>query len=99
MKVSGRSYPVPWRGRVILACQKCQKKLKKHADVAPLGRFKKVVKLHNKGRAENTMLHVVNVPCMKLCPKGGVVACVPQVPEPRLVILRRAEDLDTLTVL
>jgi predicted metal-binding protein len=99
MKVSRRSYPVPWRGRILLACQKCQKKLKKHADVESLGRLKKVVKHHNSGCPENAGLHVVNVPCMKLCPKGGVVVCVSQVAEPRLVILRRAEDLDSLSLL
>lgn len=37
---------------------------------------------------------MINVPCMDLCPKGGVTICDPSQNPPRLQILWDVEDLD-----
>ena len=41
-------------------------------------------------------LHVMNVSCMKLCPKDGITVCLPQDAADRLVILKRESDIDQL---
>jgi predicted metal-binding protein len=90
-----KTYPVPWRGQVILACRKCQKKLKGHHELRALAKLKKTVKQHNKAHPAKA-LHVLNVPCMDLCPKGGVTVCNPARFPNGLVILRSAVDIGRL---
>jgi hypothetical protein len=99
-----KTYPVPWAGKLILACRKCQKKMKGNAGHAELARLKKTVKRIDKAikkadRRDDTdrgasLLHVINVPCMDLCPKDGVTVYRPGCG--RLSILRSAKDLESL---
>jgi len=70
MAKESKTYPGPWHGQPILACRKCQKKLKGEADLRAMAKLKKTMKRHNKEHPDRA-LHVVNVPCMDLCPKDG----------------------------
>jgi ribosomal protein L34E len=55
-----KTYPVQWEGQLILACRKCQKKLKGDPDLRPLAKLKKTVKRFNKRYPEKA-LHIINV--------------------------------------
>src|ERR1700691_1752121 len=48
MERKTKSYPVPWQGRLVLACRKCQRKLKSEHGLKALGNVKKSVKARNK---------------------------------------------------
>ncbi len=89
-----KSYPATWKGHLVLACQKCQKKLKGNDDLAALAKLKKSIKRHNKRHPESA-IHLVRVPCMDLCPKDAVTVVLPQEPQ-RLSILRSESDIDQL---
>jgi predicted metal-binding protein len=91
-----RTYPAPWEGEIILACRKCQKKLKKHGGLRDLAKLKKAVKRYNKEHADKP-LHVVGIPCMDLCPKDGVTVCCPTRDPNLLEIIRSSEDLQKLS--
>jgi hypothetical protein len=90
-----KSYPVPWEGRLMLACRKCQKKLKKEDGFEALANVRKTVKRRGK-RLDQNFFHVINVPCMDLCPKHAVTIYTPGHSGDRLLILRTEEDLDSL---
>jgi predicted metal-binding protein len=90
-----KTYPAPWQCQLILACRKCQKKLKEDHDLHALARLKKTIKLHNKEHPGQA-LHVINVPCMDLCPKDGVTVCIPASDPNRLMILRSVEDIERM---
>jgi hypothetical protein len=87
-----KTYPVPWQGQILLACRKCQKKLKGNKDLEALARLKKTVKRHNRRHPE-TPLHLVPIACTNLCPKDGVTACDPAQQPARLFILRSEDDV------
>jgi predicted metal-binding protein len=95
MESNPKSYPAPWDGQVILACRKCQNKLKGNRDLRSLAKLKKTAKRYNKKHPEQT-LQVINVPCMDLCPKDGVTVCNPARNPYRLLIVRDAEDIGRL---
>lgn len=66
-----RTIKAPWKGELILACNKCQRKLKKRKA----GRFaslKKWFKKRSRSDDDSPMIRVVGIDCIKLCPKGGV---------------------------
>ena len=88
-----KTHPPTWAGELLLACRKCQKKLK-HEDRG-LSRLKKTVKRRNKG-SPGRELRVVNVPCMDVCPKGGVTVCLLERSPVRLAVLRDVGDLERL---
>ena len=90
-----KSYSARWGGELILACRKCQKKLKDSGHLRALAKLKKTVKQHNKQHPER-QLHVINVPCMDLCPKDGVTVCRPERDSNRLSILRSLNDIERL---
>ena len=86
-----KSYSGPWKGEILLACGKCQRKLHKGEDAAGLGRLKKTLK-----RARPRWF-VIKTPCLDVCPKDGVTVCTAaQVPRGEFSILRTAEDLVAL---
>lgn len=92
-----KTYSVPWHGRILLACRKCQKKLKRNGNLPDLGKLKKTVKLYNREQRAEQRLHVINVPCMDLCPKDGVTVCCPDVNSNHLSILRSKDELHWFT--
>lgn len=90
-----KSYAAPWDGRLVLACRKCQKKLKGDRALEALAKLKRTVKGLNRQHAGNE-LFVINVACMDVCPKGGVTVCRPEDAPGRVSILRSEEDIDVL---
>ena len=90
-----KSYPASWEGELVLACRKCQKKLKADHGLRALSKLKKTVKRHNKGHPDR-LLHVMNVPCMDLCPKNAVTVCCPGRDSKRLSVLREEKDVHSL---
>jgi predicted metal-binding protein len=95
MQNKPKTYNVPWNGQLFLACRKCQRKLKGDAGLGQLAKLKKTIKRRNKEHPEQ-VLHVLNVPCMDLCPKGGVTVCNPVKTPNRLSILRSEEDIEAM---
>lgn len=95
MRRSSKSYPPTWEGDLVLACRKCQRKLKGTPGMRALAKLKKTVKRHNKEHPEAS-LHAINVPCMDLCPKNGVTVCIPG-PPTRLVVLRDEAGIEQLS--
>jgi hypothetical protein len=91
-----RTYPASWEGQLVLACRKCQKKLKGDPDLRTLAKLKKTVKRYNREHPDR-LLHVINVSWMDLCPKDAVTVCCPARDSSRLSILRSKEDLDRLS--
>lgn len=98
MAEAPKTYSAPWKGELILACRKCQKKLVGDETLKELAKLKKTVKRYNRAHPEHP-LHVMNVPCMDLCPKDGVTVCCPERDSLRLLIMRRQADLGLLTEL
>ena len=90
-----RSFPTTWRGDLLLACRKCKRKLKGEPGMRALAKLKKTVKKHSKA-FPSQVLHVINVPCMDLCPKGGVTICDAVRDPGRLLILYDEKGLEQL---
>ena len=67
-----RSYRAPWKGQLVLVCRKCQRKLKKSSGIAKVA---KGLKKRSRLEGDGSRLHVIQVPCLKMCPKGGVTVC------------------------
>jgi hypothetical protein len=69
-----KTYPAPWDGNLILACRRCQKRLRKSDHPPAFAKLKKWLKARARqdGLKKNA-LHVIEIPCQKICPKGGLV--------------------------
>jgi hypothetical protein len=69
-----KTYPTPWEGNLILACRRCQKRLRKSEHAPAFAKLKKWLKTRaRRDGLKKNALHVVEIPCQKICPKGGVV--------------------------
>src|ERR1700689_980852 len=95
MANSLKSYPPTWEGDLLLACRKCQKKLKGEPGMRPLAKLKKTIKRGNKEHPRAAM-HLISVPCMDLCAKGAVAICLPATPSATLSILRDEGEIERL---
>lgn len=95
MKTDFKTYPAPWPPRILLACRKCQKKLKGNKDLEALARLKKTIKRHNRKHPDRA-IHLVPISCTGLCPKDGVTVCDPAQGPARLFILRSKDDIERL---
>jgi hypothetical protein len=86
-----KSYRLPGKkATVMLACEKCQRKQKKRGG--ELRRFARLVK--DAGREQGAKVRVVDVPCMDLCPKDGVVVVTPaQLLASECSIVRQGEEV------
>ncbi len=90
-----RSYPAPWKGQLVLVCRECQKRLKHGPEHKGLAKLNKMLK--KRAHEDGLGLHVVDVSCLKLCPKGGVTVCTPwQLERNECSIVRSRADLDSL---
>jgi predicted metal-binding protein len=90
-----RTCKAPWKGTLVLACRKCQKKLKGDGEKNNLAKIgKKMAKMAHR---EGLELQVVGVPCLNLCPKGGVTVCTAgQAARNQCSIVRSKRDLREL---
>ena len=90
-----RSYPGPWEGQIILACRKCQKKLKHGGKKNGIAKLNKELK--KRGNQEGVQLRVIEVSCLKMCPEGGVTVCTQrQLGRNECSIVRTKADVDAL---
>ena len=84
------------KGPILLACGKCQKRLKgdRNADgIVPLKKLLKGMSLEQGVRPP----YVIKIPCLKLCPKGGIVVMTgKQVDLGECSIVRSSEDADAI---
>lgn len=87
-----KTYRPTWEGELVLACRKCQKKLKHKPGKRSLAKLKKTLQRAHAG-ATGRQLHVINVPCMDLCPKGGVTICAASHTPHQLSIIYSEQDL------
>jgi len=92
-----RDYPAPWKGQLILVCRKCQKKLKHGGNKGGLAKLSKIISKRARHHEDGPALHVVSVPCLKMCPKGGVTVCTQQqLTRQQCSIVRTDADVDAL---
>jgi predicted metal-binding protein len=92
-----RSYRAPWKGQLVLVCRKCQKKLKHSGKKNGIAKLGKGLKKRARHDEDGLKLHVIEVPCLKLCPKGGVTVCTQrQLGRGECSIVRTAADVDVL---
>jgi hypothetical protein len=95
METDFKTYPAPWQGHLILACRKCQKKLKGNKDLEALAKLKKTIKRHNRKHPERA-LHLIPIACTGLCPKNGITVCNPAQNPEQLLIVRGRDDIERL---
>jgi predicted metal-binding protein len=92
-----RSYRAPWKGQLLLVCRKCQKKLKHSGKRNRMAKLAKGLKRRSRHDDDGTKLHVIQVPCLKMCPKGGVTVCTQaQLALGECSIVRTKEDVEVL---
>ena len=63
-------YGAPWKCEALFACRKCQCKMKR-TGVSVLAKVKNWFKKRAK-TGKVAPVHVIQIPCVNLCPKGGV---------------------------
>jgi hypothetical protein len=76
MAKSPKLYPVTWEGQLIWLAASARRSCRGDAHLRRLAKLKKTVKSYNKEHPDR-LLHVINVPCMDVCPKDGVTVCCP----------------------
>jgi hypothetical protein len=59
----------------VLACRKCQKKLKRSSQGNGIAKLSKLFKQRARQDEDGLKVRVLQVSCLKLCPKGGVTVC------------------------
>jgi predicted metal-binding protein len=85
------------KGPILLACGKCQKRLKGEGDPEGIVPLKKVLKQVSKEQGSRSP-YVIKVPCLKLCPKDGlVVLTARQVARRECSVLRTREDVGAIS--
>jgi hypothetical protein len=70
-----RSFRAPWKGQLVLVCRNCQKKLKHAGKKNGIAKLGKALKKRARNGEDGLKLHLIEVPCLKMCPKGGVTVC------------------------
>ncbi len=94
---ASRVYSAPWEGEALFACKKCQRKMRR-GGIPALAKVKKWFKKRAK-KGKGMPVHVIEVPCVKLCPQGGVTVfsrCQLMQDPPGVCIARTEADLETL---
>jgi predicted metal-binding protein len=92
-----QSYPIPRRGQLVLACGKCQKKLKRSKRKGGGAKLSKALKRRAQRDDDGVKLRVVEVACLKMCPKGGITVCTKgQVRRNECSIVRNRADVESL---
>jgi hypothetical protein len=94
-----RSYKGLWnkKGPLLLACRKCQRKLKHEGH--PLAQLRKLLKKRSRKLDFERKPLVIETPCLKVCPRGGVTICTQaQAGRGEFSILRHVRDVDLLVL-
>jgi predicted metal-binding protein len=91
------TYRAPWKGQIVLVCRKCERKMKHAGKQSSLAKLAKLLKKRTKHNEEGQRLRVVEVACMKMCPKGGVTVCTQQqLSRHECCIVRTKADVEAL---
>jgi hypothetical protein len=97
MLKSVRGYRAPWKGQLVLACRKCQKKLKRSGKKNWLAKLTKTLRKRARQNGDELRLHIIDVSCLKLCPKDGITLCTQaQIARQECSIVRTKADVDSL---
>jgi predicted metal-binding protein len=93
-----RLYPTPWKGEAVFACRKCQRRMKKSGGPDALRKLKKWFRKRARSTPEAPAVSVIEISCLKLCPKGGVTVFSGRQlgRELGISIARSEEDLEKL---
>lgn len=94
-----RIYRTPWKGEALFACRKCQRRMKKRGGPAALVKLKSWFKKRAGKSPELPQVRVIDIPCVKLCPKSGVTVFSRRQlahDPPGVSIARTGQDLETL---
>jgi predicted metal-binding protein len=92
-----RTYPAPWKGQLVMVCRKCQDKLNHGGKKNGLTKLKKALKKRARLDEDGLRLYVVDVSCLKMCPKGGVTVCTQQqLEDEECSIMRTRADVNAL---
>ncbi len=92
-----RAYPAPWKGQLVLACRKCQKKLRARDGSGSVAKLKKALKSCAKHDQDSIRIRLVEVSCLKLCPKGAVAVCTQsQLGAGTCSMVRSGDDVEAL---
>ena len=92
-----RSYRAPWKGQIVLVCRKCQKKLKHSGKKKGIAKLGKELRKRTRHNEDALQLRVIEVSCLKLCPKGGVTVCTQQqIGRGQCCIVRTQADVSEL---
>lgn len=84
-----RTYRMAWKGPLVLVCRKCLKKLRHSGPKKGLTKVSKQLK--------QQQFHVIEVSCLKLCPKGAVTVCTQQqLGRNECSLVRTRADVDAL---
>jgi hypothetical protein len=93
-----RRCKLPLKPPVLLACSKCQRRLKHDGDPESITPLKKLLKRISKQHGTRPPT-ILKVPCLKLCPGGGLVVLTPQqLVAHECTILRTREDAKALNL-
>jgi predicted metal-binding protein len=80
-----------------MVCRRCQDKLKHGGKKKGLAKLKKALKKRARQDEDGLRLYVVDVSCLKMCPKGGVTVCTQQqLAEEECSIMRTRADVNAL---
>jgi predicted metal-binding protein len=80
-----------------MVCRKCQNKLRHGGKKNGLAKLNKALKKRALRDEDGLRLHVVDVSCLKMCPKGGVTVCTQQqLGDEACSIMRTSADVDAL---
>jgi hypothetical protein len=92
-----RSYRGPWKGQLVLVCRKCQKKIKHTSPKNKLAKLSKTLKKRARQQESDAEISTVGVPCLGMCPKGGITVSTGQLlARHECLILRSLDDVDAL---
>lgn len=67
-----KQYRAPWKGQLVLACGKCQKRMSRKGKSGRPFKLKAELKRALGGAAR---VRVLRIPCIKLCPRAGIAIC------------------------
>jgi hypothetical protein len=60
-----------------------------------LAKLKKTIKRQNKMHP-HAALHLIDLPCMDMCPKGAVTVCLPRSIQAPLLLIRSEDEIEQL---
>ena len=92
-----RLYRPPRTGALLLVCGKCQQKLLERGRGRSLGNIGAALEDCAERATEQLPLRVMEVGCMKECPKDGITLCALRAGErsfPRPMVVRNAAEVE-----